>query len=61
MIFTLWYSSPDSLKDAHTDQKAHDHLEEWFLKRRPPVNLENVNAAVSVLTLTKLRINLSSL
>jgi len=29
---TIWSSSPDPLKAAHSVQKALDHLEEWSLK-----------------------------
>jgi len=34
----IWSSSPDPLKDVHSVQKALDHLEEWSLKWRLPVN-----------------------
>jgi len=33
-----WSSSPDQLKGAHSVQKAPDHIEEWSLKWRFPVN-----------------------
>jgi len=38
LMISIWSSSPDPLKAAHSVQKALDHLKECFLKWRLPVN-----------------------